>query len=77
MKNFRDITDQEELEKIIIECSILYYSTGKSPLTDAEFDELIQHLRLINSEHPILPFLESMGERYALCPATTKKEYYS
>lgn len=43
----------------------------------SNYDRTIEVVKTIDPGHPLLPFLDEMGERYALCPATTRKEYYS
>ncbi len=43
-----------ELEKKITEAAQAYYSTGKSELSDDEFDELVDELKKTNPDSPIL-----------------------
>ncbi len=43
-----------ELEKKITEAAQAYYSTGKSELSDDEFDTLVDELRTTNPDSPIL-----------------------
>jgi len=44
----------EERQKLIKEASQKYYSNGTSPLTDAEFDKLIEEERAENPNSPLL-----------------------
>jgi hypothetical protein len=43
------------------------------------YDRTIDTFKEIATEkdHPLFLLLDGMGERYALCPATSRKEYYS
>lgn len=44
----------EERQKLLKEASQKYYTSGDSPLTDAEFDALLEEERLENPESPLL-----------------------
>lgn len=44
----------EERQKLLKESSQKYYTSGDSPLTDAEFDALLEEERLENPESPLL-----------------------
>lgn len=52
---FKEIKDQITLlSEVIVLASELYYKDGTSPLLDREFDLLIETLRSLNKDHPIL-----------------------
>ena len=51
--------------------------TPDEDFAKSNYDRTIDVIKEVDSEHPLLPFLDRMGERYALCPASTRKDYYS
>lgn len=62
-----------ELEKKIIKAAQAYYSTGKSELSDDEFDSLVEELRKTNPDSPIL---KMVGWGYDVSIDTTPGEKY-
>ena len=56
-----------QLEATIKEASEAYYSTGKSPLTDAAWDAMVA---LLQDIHPASPILHKTGWGYAPLPDT-------
>lgn len=42
------------LESLITQAQDEYYNKGSSGLTDAEYDQLVEELRLLNSAHPLV-----------------------
>lgn len=62
-----------ELEKKITEAAQAYYSTGKSELSDDEFDALLDELRKTNPDSPVL---KKVGWGYDVNIDTTPGEKY-
>ncbi|MCM1224346.1 MAG: hypothetical protein NC548_58850 [Lachnospiraceae bacterium] len=62
-----------ELEKKITEAAQAYYSTGKSELSDDEFDVLVDELRKTNPDSPVL---KKVGWGYDVNIDTTPGEKY-
>lgn len=62
----------EERQKLIKEASQAYYSDGTSPLSDAEFDALLEEERQENPDSPLL----AVGHGYVLNEDSTPGEKY-
>jgi DNA ligase (NAD+) len=64
--------NEEQLVKRIIELSEQYYMFGNSEVTDAEFDDLVDLLRTINPNNPLL---KSVGFGISLSGIEDKEKF--